>query len=434
MQKPKLHLISLGCVKNLVDSEVMLGVLKEYSLTDDVEIADLIVINTCGFIEAAKKESLNTILEANNLRKRSSVLAVAGCLTERYKDEIQKLIPEVDIFTGLGDYPKIKSLIEEKQSKFSDDIFLIDKETRIITGSNTHAYIKISEGCNQKCSFCAITNFKGNLHSRSINSVVNEIQSLVAKGFFDFSIVAQDSSSYLLDQKQKNALCQLISQVEQIKGVKKARILYLYPSTTNKTLINAIARSKVFENYFDMPIQHISNKMLRIMNRGMLKTKTLDLIKHIKNVPNAWLRTAFIVGHPGESDDDFNELLEFIDQDYFDFISVFEYSNEEDTKAFLMPQVPKKIIKQRMKKIENLINKKQTKKLQTLKNTQITAVINGVSDEHEFLLSAKNLAWAPGIDPEIIINESEKSLEIGSLVNAKITDIIGDKLLAKVLK
>jgi len=195
----KLHVVSLGCTKNLVDTEVMLGRLHKYSMTDDPRNADVIIVNTCGFIDAAKEESINTILDLNDERKDGSLLVMAGCLSERYKDEMKREIPEIDIFTGVGDYAQIDKLLAEKDSQFSDDVFLIDNEERVITGSTYHAYIKLSEGCNQACSFCAIPSFKGRLHSRTLHSVEKEVAALVKKGYFDFSFISQDSSSYLKD-------------------------------------------------------------------------------------------------------------------------------------------------------------------------------------------------------------------------------------------
>ncbi len=259
----KLHLVSLGCTKNLVDSEVMLGRLKEYEITDDNTQADVIIVNTCGFIDAAKEESINTVLNLHDERKKNSILVMSGCLTERYKEELQADMPEIDIFTGVGDYEKIDALIASKQSTFSPEVYLATETSgRVITGSNYHAYIKIAEGCNQACSFCAIPSFKGKLHSRSLSSITKEVENLVAQGFYDFSFISQDSSSYGRDMKLSDGLIDLIKGIEVIEGVKSARILYLYPSTTTFALIDAIADSKVFQTYYDMPIQHIDDSML----------------------------------------------------------------------------------------------------------------------------------------------------------------------------
>jgi len=217
----------------------------------------VIIVNTCGFIDAAKEESIQTVLNLHEARKSDSLLVMAGCLSERYKEELQKEMPEVDIFTGVGDYDKIDELIRAKQSRFTPHVFLSDNQERIITGSSSHAYIKLAEGCNQTCSFCAIPGFKGRLHSRTLESVVKEVERLVRQGFYDFSFISQDSSSYLYDLGERDGLVKLIEAVEKIEGVKSARILYLYPSTTSFELIDKIAASPIFQNYFDMPIQHI---------------------------------------------------------------------------------------------------------------------------------------------------------------------------------
>jgi len=235
MNTKKLHLVSLGCTKNLVDSEVMLGRLKEYEITDDNTQADVIIVNTCGFIDAAKEESINTVLNLHDERKENSILVMSGCLTERYREELQADMPEIDIFTGVGDYEKIDELIASKQSTFSPEVYLATETSgRVITGSNYHAYIKIAEGCNQACSFCAIPSFKGKLHSRSLSSIIKEVENLVAQGYYDFSFISQDSSSYGRDMKLSDGLIDLIKGVEAIEGVKSARILYLYPPAHRK--------------------------------------------------------------------------------------------------------------------------------------------------------------------------------------------------------
>lgn len=435
----KLYLISLGCTKNLIDSEVMLGKLKnQYEISDDLEDADLIIVNTCGFIESAKEESLNTIFEVHESRKESSVLVMAGCLSERYKEELQiELKDEVDIFTGVGDYDIIDKLVEEKRSRFSDKVFLAtEKNIRVITGSNYHAYIKLSEGCNQLCSFCAIPSFKGKLNSRSLSSIKEEIESLVLQGFYDFSFVSQDSSSYLRDHGINDGLEQLIDVVEKIKGVKSARVLYLYPSTTTKSLIEKISKSKLFHTYYDMPLQHISQSMLKIMKRGKGSEQLRELMATMKAQKNSFIRSTFIVGHPGETDKDFNELCDYIKEFRFDRVNVFGYSDEEGTKAYdYASKVSQEIIEQRSKILEDIINKITTEKLQEQIGKTLQIVIDGQSDEHEYLLSARTLKWAPEIDGEIYVNDSEieGELKFGKIYKAKITDLVGMNLTATVI-
>ena len=330
----KLHLVSLGCTKNLIDSEVMLGRLKEYTITDEPEKADVIIVNTCGFIESAKEESLSTTLGLHDIRKKDSILVMSGCLSERYKEELQKELDEVDIFTGVGDYDKIDELVEQKRSQFSNKVFLADETLdRVVTGSNFHAYVKLSEGCNQSCAFCAIPNFKGKLNSRTLDSIKKELENMIDNGYYDFSFVSQDSSSYLRDHKINDGLEQLIDMVEQIDGVKSARILYLYPSTTTLQLIDKIADSKVFHSYFDMPLQHISSNMLKVMKRGKGSEKLKELMNAMRAVNGGFVRSTFIVGHPGESEEDFQELCNYVQEFEFDRANVFSYSDEEDTPA-----------------------------------------------------------------------------------------------------
>ncbi len=438
-----LHLVSLGCTKNLVDSEIMLGKLKDYKITDDATSADVLIVNTCGFIDSAKEESINTILDLDEQRKEESVLVVAGCLTQRYQEELQKEIPEVDIFTGVGDYDKIDELVNEKRSAFTDQVFLAsDTNERVITGSSYHAYVKLSEGCNQACSFCAIPSFKGKLHSRTLISLVKEVKSLVSKGFTDFSFVSQDSSSFLRDLGDKDGLEQLITEVDKIEGINTARILYLYPSTTTLDLIDKIADSKIFQNYFDMPLQHISPSMLKIMKRGKGVEKLIELMDHMKSKPNSFVRTTFIAGHPGETQEDHEALCKYIADYKFDRANVFSYSTEEGTHAANSDSlIEQEIIDSRADEIGEIIAKTTQESLEKEIGKTFEVYVDGESDEHEYLLSARKIMWAPDIDGEIYINDNElydennpKALEFGKIYTVKITELVGDKLLATVIK
>lgn len=431
----KLHIVSLGCTKNLVDTEVMMGKLQNFTLTDNQEEADVIIVNTCGFIDAAKQESINTVLNLHEARKEDSVLVMAGCLSERYKEELSKDMPEVDIFTGVGDYDKIDELLVEKKSRFSEAVYLIDGAERVVTGSTYHAYIKLSEGCNQTCSFCAIPSFKGKLKSRSLDSIAKEVEGLVAKGYWDFSFVSQDSSSFMRDQNVKDGLSLLIQRIELIEGVKSARILYLYPSTTTLTLLKNIAKSEIFHNYFDMPIQHINNDMLRIMKRGFGTKETLELLEFMRGLPNSFIRTSFIVGHPQESEEMFEEMCEFAANFGFDRINVFAYSDEETTTAHEMKdKIPAKVINKRASILGKIASACMEKSLKNEIGKEVSIVIDGQSDEHEYLLSAKELLWAPEIDGEIYVNDrtSDNELEFGKIYKAKITDMLGNILTARV--
>jgi len=432
----KLHLVSLGCTKNLVDSEVMLGRLKEYEITDDNTIADVIIVNTCGFIDAAKEESINTILNLHDIRKENSILVVSGCLTERYREEMQRDMPEVDIFTGVGDYEKIDQLIASKQSSFSPEVYLATETSgRVITGSNYHAYIKIAEGCNQSCSFCAIPSFKGKLHSRSLPSIIKEVEMLVADGYYDFSFISQDSSSYGRDMQMPDGLINLIKDIEVIKGINSARILYLYPSTTTFKLIDTIADSTVFQTYYDMPIQHIDDSVLKTMKRGFGEKKTIELLEHMKSKPNAFMRTSLIAGHPGESDEAFERACTFMKDFKFDRFNTFHYSNEETTSAYTLEQISQETIDKRANILGEIAEENTQESLQNMVGKTVTLVIDGESEEHEYLLSARPLNWAVDIDGEILINDtSDLPVEYAKLYEAKITELVGSQLLATLIK
>ena len=430
---PKLYLVSLGCNKNLVDSEIMLGRLQNYEIVSEPQNADVMIVNTCGFIASAKQESIRTILELAEFKKKNGVLVVTGCLMERYKDELMRELPEVDIFSGVGDYDKIDEMILKKQNLFSPNTYLQTTQKRVITGSNFHAYIKIAEGCNQKCSFCAIPSFKGRLKSRSLDDIEAEVRDLVAQGFYDFSFIAQDTSSWGRDRGEKDGLIALINRIEKIKGVKFARILYLYPTTTSENLIKTIINSSVFVNYFDMPIQHINDEMLKIMKRGNGKNEILNLLNLMRLAPNSFLRTGVIVGHPHEEEAEFNELCEFLSEFKFDRISAFAYSKEEDTASFNMEQIPTRVITKRLNKIEKIVDKAILASFAGLVGTTQSVEITGISSEGEFFYGAKLALWDKDIDGEILINESdEPNLRTGDLCKCEISEFVGGKLIGKI--
>ena len=437
MSNKKLHLVSLGCTKNLVDSEVMLGRLREYEISDDVPNADVIIVNTCGFIDAAKEESINTILNLHEERKEDSILVVSGCLTQRYQEELQRDLPEIDIFTGVGDYEQIDKLILEKRgATFSPEVYLANENAqRVITGSNTHAYIKIAEGCNQTCSFCAIPSFKGKLHSRTLISIEKEVKSLIEQGFYEFSFISQDSSSYGRDIGLKDGLIDIIKTVELIEGVKVARILYLYPSTTTFRLIDAIADSKIFETYYDMPIQQIDDGILKMMRRGFGEKKTIELLEHMKSKKDAFIRTSIIAGHPGESDKAFERVCEFMREFKFDRFNVFYYSNEETTPAFTMKPVEDEIIEQRVEELEIIANETSKISLEKMIGKTIQIILQGESDEHEYILSARPTLWAVDIDGDILINDtSDLEVVFGAIYEARVTELAGDRLLGSLVR
>ena len=427
----KLHLVSLGCTKNLIDSEVMLGRLQDYKIVGESQEADVIIVNTCGFIDAAKEESIQTILNLHETRKEDSLLVMSGCLSERYKEQLQADLEEVDIFTGVGDYDKIDELIAERKSRFSPKSYLIGNEERIITGSTHHAYIKLSEGCNQKCSFCAIPNFKGKLNSRDIKDIIDEIKYLKDNGFKDFSLASQDSSSYLRDKNIKDGLIKLIDEIDKIDDI-TVRILYLYPSTTTKKLIKRIFESKNVQNYFDIPIQHISQKMLKIMKRGSAN-KLKSLLYEMKK-EFSFIRTSVIVGHPGESEEDFNELKKFIEEFEFDRVNIFEYSDEEDTLAFKRKdKIDPKTISKRSKELSKIVKKTTKKALKKYINKTIKCYLDGLTEDKLFY-SVRPTLWAPEIDGDILINESLKdNLKVGNIYDVKVEKLLKEDLIGKII-
>jgi ribosomal protein S12 methylthiotransferase len=414
----------------------MLGRLPHFTLVSDAASADLIIVNTCGFIESAKTESLQTVMNLHNIRKEGSTFVMAGCLSERYQDELKKELVEVDIFTGVGDYAKIDELVAKKQDAFSKEVFLADGDERVIINSGYHAYIKLAEGCNQACSFCAIPSFKGKLHSRTRISVIKEIAALNKKGFFDFSLIAQDTSSYLRDMDDKDGLVGLIHDIDEMGGDFYARVLYLYPSTTSKRLIQTIAASKRVQNYFDMPIQHISERMLKLMKRGFGKDKTVELLNQMRAVKDSFVRTSVIVGHPGESDADFEELKNFLSEFDFDAVNVFEYSDEEGTDAHEMSEkIDKKTVSKRIKELKKILDAKSVKKAKAMVGKKLVTTVEGESEEHEFLLSAKATLWAPEIDGVILVNDTDdKMIEFGKNYIVEITDAKKSILIAKVIE
>lgn len=428
----KLHLVSLGCTKNLVDSEVMLGRLKEYNIVDEADEADLIIVNTCGFIDAAKEESINTILDLHEQRKEDSLLVMSGCLSERYKEELQADMPEIDIFTGVGDYEKIDELINERRSSFTPEVYLASENSgRVITGSNYHAYIKIAEGCNQSCSFCAIPSFKGKLHSRSLISIQKEVERLVGDGYYDFSFISQDSSSFGRDMDMSDGLIELIKSVESIDGAVSARILYLYPSTTTLKLIDAISDSDIFQTYYDMPIQHIDDGVLKSMKRGFGEKKTIELLEYMRSKPDSFIRTSVIAGHPEEREDQFDRLTLFMQKFGFDRFNTFHYSNEETTSAHNMEQIPQETIDRRAEILGEIAEISTANSFKKMIGKSIVVVIDGKSSEHDYLLSARPLEWAVEIDGEILVNDTaDLPIEYGKRYYATITELAGDKLLA----
>ena len=325
--------VSLGCSKNLVVTEEVIGMFKEnnFNIVNDETKADIIVINTCGFIESAKQEAIDTILEmAEYKNKRCKYLIVIGCLVERYKEDLEKLIPEVDLFISIKEYDKmwdkIKALINEDNLTNSK----LDFKNRVITTGNNYAYLKIAEGCSNNCTYCAIPYIQGKYISRRKEEILEEAKELAKKGIKELIVIAQDTTKYGIDIYGKPCLAELLEELCKVDGIKWIRFLYAYPETITDELIQVVKKNDKICNYFDMPIQHISNKVLKRMNRKSDKDSINNVIKKIrKEIPDVILRTTLIVGFPGETKDDFEELFEFVQDTSFDKLGVFMYSKED---------------------------------------------------------------------------------------------------------
>ena len=362
--------ISLGCSKNLVDTEMCIGLFKKnnFTIVNKPKEADIIVINTCGFIESAKQEAINTILEMLEYKKENcQYLIVMGCLVQRYKEKLEKELPEVDLFLKIDDYQniwkKINTLLQSKQHNCEN----LQYFNRVISTGKTTAYLKIAEGCSNYCTYCAIPYIRGNYISRPWEEIIEEAKELVSKGIKELIIIAQDTTKYGVDLYGKSRLAELLDSISQIEGIKWVRFLYAYPESITDELIETVKESSKICHYFDIPIQHISNMILKRMNRKTSQEDIIKLIKKIKKeIPDAIIRTSLIVGFPGETNQDFIELAQFVQKTKFDKLGVFMYSKEDGTPAEKLPnQVHTNTKKARYKKI---MERQQQISKQNLKN------------------------------------------------------------------
>lgn len=440
------HFVSLGCPKNLVDTEIMLGKLnlQGYRVVDSPEKAETVIVNTCGFIDDAKKESVDKILEFSDMKRAGSLktLVVAGCLTQRYKDNLVKDLPEADLFIGSGEFQNIDKILEARKSGsqtktyFNLPTYLQEDTTpRINSQPKYRAYLKISEGCKKRCAFCAIPLIRGDLQSRKIESVVSEAKLLVAGGVKELIVISHDFTDYGWDLNKKNpdekvTPYALLKALSEKSGAEWIRVLYLYPDGVTKELIQLIKNSKNLVKYFDIPLQHINNQILKTMNRRMTREIIEAALDNIRNeIPDAVIRTQFIVGYPGETEEQFEELLEFIRNQELDRVGCFKYSIEEGTKAGGMSaQVSEAIKEQRYQKVMSLQRKISRKKHKKYIGRRIEVLVEGYSDETELLLRGRMSQQAPDIDGLVYINDGNP--EIGSLVEVEITgshdyDLVG---------
>jgi len=389
-EKMKVGFVSLGCTKNLVVTEETIGMFKKngYEIVNDAAVAEIIVINTCGFIESAKKEAIDTIFEMAEYKKhKCKYLIVMGCLVQRYKEELVKLIPEVDLFISIKEYDnmwkEISKLIGEKTSNICN----LDFKNRVITTGDSYAYLKIAEGCSNNCTYCAIPYIQGKYISRKKEDIIEEAKGLASKGIKELIVIAQDTTKYGIDIYGKPMLAELLKELCKIDGFKWIRFLYAYPETITDELIQVVKNNDKICKYFDMPIQHISNKVLKRMNRKSDKESIENVIAKIrKEIPDVILRTTLIVGFPGETEKDFEELYRFVQKTRFDKLGVFMYSKEDGTPAAkLKDQIHHMTKKARHKKIMSIQQEISKKNLEKALGKTYEAVIDNVSFDRKIL-------------------------------------------------
>ena len=422
----RVYMQSLGCAKNQVDSEMILGTLKDnITLVKEPNEAELIIINTCAFIEPARKEAIETILEMVEYKQANHAkLIVCGCLPQRYKDEIVNLIPEVDRFISIAEYGDITNIINnviKSDYKYNLEFSPLN---RIYSTPNYMRYVKISEGCLNRCAFCAIPLIRGNLKSRTIESIVEEVKNEVNNGVYEINLISQDTTKYGYDLYNKHAIVDLLTELVKIEGDFKIRLLYLYPEIVSDELIDYIKNNDKVMNYFDIPIQHSEDKMLKAMHRRGDKELITNLLKKIrKEIPSATLRTTLMVGFPYEEESDVNNMIKFIKDIKFDHLGAFAFSLEEGTPACQYPNVIKESVKQ--KRYDKLM-KAQSEIALDLKRSKIGTVIKNAFiigyDEEAFMYIARSDEFAPDEVDGCIYVAARYELELGQRVNVKILD------------
>src|SRR5664280_868881 len=469
----KIGFVSLGCPKNLVDSEVMMGLLAAggAQITARAEDADIIVVNTCSFIESAKQESVDAILEMaqHKTAGRAQKLIVAGCLVERYRNEIQKNIPEVDAVVGTGELQQILSAAgiappsptgspfvilnsrsegdaREAAGRFSKaewdgaiaDLpnYLYDENTpRVLATPKYSAYIKIAEGCDHPCSFCIIPQLRGKFRSRRFESVVAEAERLAKQGVKEITLIGQDTTCYGEDLGLKDGLAQLLDRLAQIEELQWVRFLYAYPNKITKRLLETIAKHPKIPNYIDVPLQHSSANVLKRMKRGAHADIFLKSIDEMRStIPDLTLRTSFIVGFPGETTDDFEQLCEFVKAAQFDWLGVFSYSDEEGAKAFaLNEKVEPREIERRRKKLMSLQKQISRKRRKALVGREFDVILEGPSEETDLLWEGRTAMHAPEIDGKVYINDfaEHENVEAGQVFRCEITEAHDYDLVAR---
>ena len=413
---PKVGMVSLGCPKNLVDSEVMLGLLARqgYELTPRAEDADVLIVNTCSFIEPAKQESINTILDMAEHKKSGTAkkLVVAGCLVERYRQQILEEIPEVDFVIGTNELERVLEACQlegaGRESQHAIEPYLYHEFTpRILSTPSYAAYIKIAEGCDHPCSFCVIPQMRGRFRSRRFESVVREAGQLAAQGVREITLVGQDTTSYGEDRGLRDGLPLLLRELGRIPELVWVRFLYCYPNRVTEALIEAVAETPKVAKYFDIPLQHASSPVLKAMRRGSSGKHFLKMLEKIRTaIPDAALRTSLIVGFPGETEEDFQTLMDFVAEGEFDHLGVFLYSNEETCGAYNHPQqVPAAEARRRRKKLMAAQRRISRRKMREKVGKVLPVLVEGTSEETEWLFRGRLESQAPGIDGQVYIND-----------------------------
>ena len=442
--RPTVALVTLGCPKNQVDSEVMLGHLAQAGLDvlDDERQADAVIVNTCGFIDDAKAESINTIIELGALktRGRCKTLIATGCLTQRYQRELLDELPELDAVVGTGDFPRIAEIVQARmtqdvpkapQTYFDHPTFLYDAATpRRRIGPRHWAYVKISEGCDKRCAFCAIPSFRGDLASRPPESIVREVRHLVTDGVREVVLIAQDLPAFGTDRGHKGELLELLNRLVAIDGLAWIRLMYLYPHKLHPALVDLLANEPKLCPYVELPLQHIDDGVLRRMNRGGTSDEIRRLLDTVRDkIPGVGIRTSFIVGFPGETDREFDRLLGFVAEQRFDRVGVFAYSIEEGTSAYRLGDPIKPEVKaERRQRLLDLQFEIAQEKGEALVGSQRTVLIDGPSLEAEFALEGRMATQAPEIDGVVYFTEA--IAEPGEFVEADITEAVGYDLVA----
>ncbi|MGB9178672.1 MAG: 30S ribosomal protein S12 methylthiotransferase RimO [Pyrinomonadaceae bacterium] len=448
----KVGFISLGCPKNLVDSEVMMGQLKQegYEITTDASEADTLVVNTCGFIESAKKESIEAILEAARLKTegRATRLIVAGCLVERYRDDLKKEMPEVDAFIGTNQIREITNVCDEKANTRSLPVlpignqsatYLYDESTpRVLATPGYTAYVKIAEGCDRPCAFCFIPQMRGHFRSRRFGSVISEAEQLAKQGVKEIVLVAQDSSRYGEDLGEQDALAHLLRELSHLEGIEWVRVMYTYPTHISDAFLDVLATEPKAVKYLDMPLQHASANILKLMKRGGTRQSLERLIKRVRErVPGIAVRTTFITGFPGEREEDFEELLGFIRNVEFDRVGVFTYSDEEGTPAYNLPdKVDAKIAKRRRARLMKEQARISRRRNRARVGETVRVLFEGASKESDLLWQGRLETQAPDIDGCVLINDAPENFEPvpGQFVNVQITEAHEYDLIGRIIE